>query len=59
MEVIKVKREEFVIKIGKLLREVLDKQKENISKVTYDCVKSSDYEAGELLARKVIEKKLV
>jgi len=50
---------EFTVTIGVLLKEVLEKQKENIKKVTYDCVKSSDYEAGEIIAKKVIEKKLV
>ena len=55
----KAKREEFVTKIGKLLRNVLDKQKENVKKVTFDCVNPSDYEAGEILAKKVIESKLV
>ncbi|MFA6074082.1 MAG: hypothetical protein WC758_08245 [Candidatus Woesearchaeota archaeon] len=49
----------YVIKIGKLLREVLDKQKEKINNVTYGCVVSSDYEAGEIIAKKVIEKKLI
>ncbi len=53
MENNKTKRQEFVIKIGPLLREVLNKQKELIKKHTYDCVKGSDYEAGEIVAKKV------
>ena len=53
------KRKEYTIKCGSLLRNVLDKQKENIKKVTYDCVSSSDYEAGEILAKKIIESKLI
>ena len=53
MENNKTKRQEFVIKIGQLLREVLNKQKELIKKHTYDCVKGSDYEAGEIVAKKV------
>ena len=53
------KREEYTIKIGKLLKEVLDKQKANIKKIAYDCVKASDYEAGEIIAKKIVEHKLV
>ena len=53
------KRKEYIIKVGVLLKEVLEKQKENINKLTYGCVKSSDYEAGEIIAKKMIEKKLV
>jgi len=52
-------KKEFTITIGVLLKEVLKKQKENINKLTYGCVKSSDYEAGEIIAKKMIEKKLV
>ncbi len=52
-------KKEFTITIGVLLKEVLKKQKENINKLTYGCVKSSDYEAGEIIAKKIIEKKLV
>ena len=50
----KEKREEFSIRIGPLLKEVLDKQKENVNKVTYKCVVLSDYLAGEMLAKKVL-----
>ena len=52
-------KKEFTITIGILLKEVLEKQKDNIKKLTYGCVKSSDYEAGEIIAKKIIEKKLV
>ncbi len=52
-------KKEFTITIGVLLKEVLKKQKENINKLTYGCVKSSDYEAGEIIAKKIIKKKLV
>ena len=52
-------KKEFTITIGVLLKEVLKKQKENINKLTYGCVKSSDYEAGEIIAKKMIENKLV
>ena len=49
----KEKREEFVIRIGPLLKEIIDKQKAKIMDVTYDCVPSSDYEAGEIIAKKI------
>lgn len=49
----KTKREEFVVKIGPLLRSTLNKQKELINEHTYGCVKGSDYEAGEIVAKKV------
>ena len=52
-------KEEFVVTIGSLLKDILEKQKENIKKVTYGCVKASDYEAGELIAKKIIENKLI
>jgi len=55
MEEEKEKRKEFVIKIGVLLREVLDIQKKQIREATYDCVNPSDYEAGEIIAKKVIK----
>jgi len=47
------KRKEFVVKIGPLLREVINKQKELINEHTYGCVKGSDYEAGEIVAKKL------
>lgn len=59
MEKSKAKREEYVVRIGALLRGVLNKQKDKVKEVTYGCVPSSDYEAGEILAKKVIANKLV
>lgn len=49
------KREEFVIKIGAKLRSVIDKQKEQIKEATYNCVNPSDYEAGEIIAKKFLK----
>ena len=49
------KREEYVIRVGPLLKEVLDKQKKMIKQATYDCIDSSDYEAGEIIAKKVYD----
>lgn len=48
------KREEYVVKIGPLLRKALDNQKGIIKEVTYDCVNSSDYEAGEIIGKKYL-----
>lgn len=59
MEEKKDKREEFIIKIGPLLKEVLEKQKEIIKETTWDCVKPSDYEVGEIIAKKLTESKLI
>jgi hypothetical protein len=53
------KREEFVTKIGPLLRKVFDKQKEIVKKTTWDCVASSDYEVGEIIAKKITSKDLL
>jgi len=55
----KDKREQYVCKIGPLLRSILDRQKENITKQTYDVCDSSDWEAGEILAKKLIESRLI
>ena len=48
------KRKEFIVKIGEKLRQVLDMQKKQIAEATYDCVKPSDYEAGEIIAKKFL-----
>ncbi len=55
----KIQREENIVRIGVLLKQVLEKQKQKINEVTYGCVKASDYEAGEIIAKKIIENKLV
>lgn len=48
------KREEYKVRIGPLLKEVLDKQMQSIKEVTYDVCKTSYYEAGEIVAKKVL-----
>lgn len=53
------KREEFITKFGPLLKKVLEKQKVIIKEATWDCVKASDYTAGEIIAKKIIESKLL
>ena len=50
-----MEKDKFVIKIGPKLRAALDEQKIIIKEVTYSCVNPSDYEAGEILAMKVIK----
>ena len=47
------KKEEYTARIGPLLRKKLDKQKEKIKDVTYNCMEVSDYEAGEIIAKKL------
>ena len=47
-------REEYIIQIGPLLMKVLKNQMESIKDVTYDCVNPSFYEAGEVVAKKVL-----
>lgn len=49
----KIIKEEFTIRIGPLLKELIEKQKEIINKHTYGCVNGSDYEAGEIIAKKM------
>jgi hypothetical protein len=53
------KRKEFVIKIGPLLKKIIEIQKDIIKETTWDCVKPSDYEAGEIIAKKITESKLL
>jgi hypothetical protein len=55
----KTKREEYRIRIGPLLKGLLEKQKIKINEVCYDCVNSSEWEAGEILAKKVLASKLI
>lgn len=52
----RTKREEFTTKIGPLMKSLLQKQKEKVKYIAYDVVIASDWEAGEILAKKVIEK---
>ncbi len=47
------KRETFVVRIGPLLKRVLDRQAELIKKVTYEVCESSHWEAGEIIAKKI------
>lgn len=51
--------EDFTVRIGPILKSVLEKQKQNIKQETYDICKSSEWEAGEIIAKKVLEHNLV
>ncbi len=50
------KKEEYTIRIGPLLKRVLDKQIEQIKEATYDVCDSSYWEAGEVIAKKISSK---
>ncbi len=47
------KKETFVVRIGPLLKQVLDEQMELIKKATYGVCEASHWEAGEIIAKKV------
>jgi len=53
------KREEYVTKIGPLLKKIFEIQKDIIKETTWDCVNPSDYEVGEIIAKKINESKLI
>jgi len=53
------KKEGHHTRIGPLLTKVFEKQKEIVNETTWDCMKPSDYEVGEILAKKIIEAKLI
>ncbi len=49
----KKNKEEFRVRIGPLLKKVLDKQLSQIKNATYDVCDASYWEAGEIIAKKV------
>ena len=51
----KQKQTEFTIRIGALLKGIIEQQKKQIEEATYDCVKPSDLEAGEIIAKKYLK----
>ena len=50
-----VEKKEYTVRIGPLLRKALDMQKSQLREATYDVVECSDYEAGEILAKKLLK----
>jgi len=53
------KRKEYATRIGPLLKKVFNEQKEIIKKATWECMNPSDYEVGEVIAKKIIEKNIL
>ena len=45
----------FVVRIGPLMKEALEEQKKIIKEVTYDVCNPSDFEAGEIIAKKFLK----
>lgn len=52
-------REQHKINVGPIMKKVIEKQKSNICSVTKGVCKPSDWEACEVIAKKVTEEKLV
>ena len=53
------KKEGYHTRIGPLLKALFDKQKQIIKKTTWECIKPSDYEVGEIIAKKMSERKIL
>ncbi len=47
------RKEEHTIRIGPLLKKILDEQMESIKDATYDVCDTSYWEAGEVIAKKI------
>ena len=55
----KAKRIKYTVQIGEELYNLLKKQRDKVNEATYNCVKASYYEAGEILAKKIISSNLI
>lgn len=53
------RRKVYRINVGPLFKSVLDKQRKNVRDVTFDVCDSSEWEASEMIAKKIIQNKLV
>jgi len=49
------KKNSFVIRVGEKMRKILNQQKKQIEEATYFVVEASDYEAGEIIAKKILK----
>jgi hypothetical protein len=49
----------FTITIGRELKNILDIQKDKINEGTYEVIKSSYYQAGEIIAKKIKESNIL
>ena len=52
-------REQHRISVGPIMKKVLDIQRKNVMEVTREVCDTSYWEAGEIIAKKVLEKNLV
>ena len=52
-------REEYKTTLGPKMKKILEMQKDIIKDLCYGEVNASDYEAGEIIAEKVLKNKLV
>ena len=53
------KKKGFHTRIGPLLKALFEKQKKVINKTTWECIKPSDYEVGEIIAKKITESNIL
>ena len=57
--ILNIMKETYRLRIGPDLKQCLDRQLKSIKEVTYGKVKSSYYEAGEILAKKINENRII
>ena len=55
----KEKREEYPTRIGPLLKKIFEKQKQIVKETTWECINPSDYEVGEIIAKKVADRNIL
>jgi len=53
------KKEGHNTRIGPLLKSLFEKQKKIINKTTWECINPSDYEVGEIIAKKMLERNIL
>lgn len=53
------KRKEYPVLIGEKLKDCLDRQKESIKEISYGVLEVSYYNAGEVLAEKILKNNIV